>query len=294
MPNLENWFFKYNAWSYSKHRLFDLCKRSYYYRYIGTALKESKDFDIYKLKRLKDLNSKYALEGLLIHGVIENQIGQHYIGRDLNEDGAKTHFIQRVEQYRKTARDTLTEFYNGLPDDGGFFDQIRDGGQDKISMFFGAIWPQVKDLEYLKHEDFDKFKIKDVEAIVKVDYVSRTKNDMIVITDWKTGADNAEYESDLQIGTYVLWAMQYYQKNPTQIRSEFAYLKTGMMHPYEFSPDDLEKIRVTILDDFEKMNASYEIGDYPASPEPRKCMSCQFGRVCPESKVGVNVNDEER
>jgi len=118
MPNLENWFFRYNAWSYSKHRLFDLCKRSFYYRYIGTALKESLDFDIYKLKRLKDLNSKYALEGLLIHGVIENQIGQHYIGRDLNEDGAKAQFVQRVEQYRKTARDTLTEFYNGLPDNG--------------------------------------------------------------------------------------------------------------------------------------------------------------------------------
>jgi hypothetical protein len=85
MPTLENWFFRYNAWSYSKHRLFDLCKRSYYYRYIGTALKESKDFDIYKLKRLKDLNSKYALEGLLIHGMIENQIGQH--SREIVIDG---------------------------------------------------------------------------------------------------------------------------------------------------------------------------------------------------------------
>jgi CRISPR/Cas system-associated exonuclease Cas4 (RecB family) len=294
MPNLEPWFFRYNAWSYSKHRLFDLCKRSFYYRYIGTALKESKDFDIHKLKRLKDLNSKYALEGLLIHGVIENQIGQHYIGRDLNEDGAKAQFVRRVEQYRKTARDTLTEFYNGLPADDAFFDRIRDGGQDKISMFFGAIWPQVKDLEYLKHEDFDKFKINDVEVIVKVDYVSRTKHDVIVITDWKTGEDKEEYESDLQIGTYVLWAMQYYQKDPAQIRSELAYLKTGMMHPYEFSPDDLEKIRITILDDFEKMNASYEIADYPASPEPRKCMSCQFGRVCPESLVGVKINEEER
>jgi len=59
-----------------------------------------------------------------------------------------------------------------------------------------------------------------------------------------------------------------------------------MMHPYEFSPDDLEKIRLTIHDDFGKMNASSEIGDYPASPEPRKCMSCQFGRVCPESRKG--------
>jgi len=285
MVNFENWFFKYNTWSYSKHRLFDLCKRNFYYRYIGTALKESRDFDPYKLKRLKDLNSKYALEGLLIHGVIENQIGQHYIGRDLNEGGAKSQFIQRVEQYRKTSSDTLTEFFNGLPNDAEFFDRIRSEGQDKISMFFGVIWPQLKDLEYLKHEDFDKFKINDVEVTVKVDYVSKTKNDIIVLTDWKTGQDNEEYESDLQIGTYVLWAMEFYQKTPTQIRNELAYLKTGMMRQTEFNDDNLEKIKKTIIDDFERMNASYEINDYPTSPEPRKCISCQFGTICPDSLI---------
>jgi CRISPR/Cas system-associated exonuclease Cas4 (RecB family) len=283
MPNFEPWFYKYNAWSYSKHRLFALCKRSYYFRYIGTALKGSKDFDIPKLKRLKDLNSKYALEGLLIHSVIENQIGQHYIGRDLNEAGAKAQFVQRVEQYRKTAIDTLIEFYNGLPADDAFFNRIRDSGQDKLSMFFGAIWPQVKDLEYLKHEDYDKFKIDDIEVIVKIDYVSKTRNDVIVITDWKTGTDNEACESDLQIGTYVLWAMQYYGIETAQIRSELAYLKTGMMHPYEFSLDDLEKIRVIILEDFRNINASYQISDYPALPEPKKCLSCQFGTICSES-----------
>ncbi len=285
MVNFENWFFKYNTWSYSKHRLFDLCKRNFYYRYIGTALKESTDFDTYKLKRLKDLNSKYALEGLLIHGVIENQIGQHYLGRDLNEGGAKSQFVQRVEQYRKTACDMITEFFNGLPKDDEFFDRIRAEGQDKISMFFGVIWPQLKDLEYLKHEDFDKFKINDVEVTVKVDYVSKTKNDIIVLTDWKTGQDNEEYESDLQIGTYVLWAMQYYQKTPIQIRNELAYLKTGMMRQTEFNDEVLETIRKKIVDDFEQMNLNYEMNNYPASPEPRKCISCQFGTVCPESKI---------
>jgi CRISPR/Cas system-associated exonuclease Cas4 (RecB family) len=282
MANFESWFFKYNNWSYSKHRLFNLCKRYFYYRYIGTALKNSNDFDIYKLKRLKDLNSRYALEGLLIHSVIENQIGQHFIGRELNEGGAKSQFVKRVEQYRNTAIDTLTEFYNGLSDDA-FFERVKSEGQEKIGMFFGVIWPQLKDLEYLKHEDFDRFKINDVEITVKVDYVSKTKNDIIVLTDWKTGADNEEYENDLQIGTYVLWAMQYYQKDPSQIRSELAYLKTGMMHPYEFSPNDLEQIRETIIDDFQKMNASYDIIEYPTSPSGRKCISCQFGTICPDS-----------
>ncbi len=285
IANLEPWFFKYNSWSYSKHRLWDLCKRHYYYQHIGPALKESENVDVSRLKRLKKLTSKYALEGLFIHEAIENQIGQHYLGRGMNEQGAKAQFSNRVEQYRRTACEMITEFFNGMPEDDTFFDSIRDNGLNKIGIFFSVIWPQMMDLDYLQHENFDKFKINDVEVIVKVDYVSKTKNDIIVITDWKTGEDREDYESDLQIGIYVLWAMHHYQKDACDIRSELAHLKTGMMRPYEFSYDALEQIKTTILRDYDNMNKSYEIIDYPPSPEPRKCMSCQFGRICPESKI---------
>ena len=83
----------------------------------------------------------------------------------------------------------------------------------------------------------------------------------------------------------LLWAMQYYQKTPIQIRNELAYLKTGMMRQTEFNDEVLETIRKKIVDDFEQMNLNYEMNNYPASPEPRKCISCQFGTVCPESKI---------
>jgi CRISPR/Cas system-associated exonuclease Cas4 (RecB family) len=291
MANLEDWFFRYNAWSFSKHRLWILCKRAYYYRYIGTALKQSSIFDIYKLKQLKNLNSKFVLQGSLIHEAIENQIGQHHLGRELNEAGTKSQFSQRLERYRKTASALITEFYNGVPIDDAFFYTLHEDGLDKISMFFGVIWPQFNELEYLKHEDFDKFKINDVEVIVKVDYVSKTKTDVIVITDWKTGEDNDAYESDLQIGTYALWAMQYYQKEPSKIRTELAYLKTGAMRPYEFSVEDLETIKNKIVADFHDMNHSYEIENYPTDATPKKCISCQFGTICPDSKIKEFLDD---
>jgi CRISPR/Cas system-associated exonuclease Cas4 (RecB family) len=290
MVNLENWFFKYNAWSFSKHRLWNQCKRSYYYRYIGTALRESPNFDVNKLKRLKVINSKNVLQGSLIHEAIENQIAQHHLGRDFNEDGTKAQFSNRLEQFRKTASDTLIESYNGLLLDDDFFNFVNEDGKEKIKMFFEVIWPQIKNLEYLKHEDFDKFKIGDVEVIVKVDYVSKTRTGLIVLTDWKTGADFEEYESDLQIGTYVLWAMQYYQKDVSDVRSELAYLKTGKMRPYAFNEDDLEKIKKKIVEDFRNMNRSYEIEDYPTDPNPKRCISCQFGTICPDSKMKDFIN----
>jgi CRISPR/Cas system-associated exonuclease Cas4 (RecB family) len=253
---------------------------------------ESPNFDIYKLKRLKDVNSKYVLQGSLIHEAIENQIAQYHLGRDFNEAGTKAQFSNRLDQFRKTASDTILEYFNGMPIDNEFFNYILEDGKEKIKMFFEVIWPQIKDLEYLKHEDFDKFKIGDVEVVVKVDYVSKTKTGLIVLTDWKTGADNEEYESDLQIGTYVLWAMHYFQKNASDIRSELAYLKTGKMRPYAFGEHELDEIKNKILEDFQNMNHSYEIEDYPADPKPKKCISCQFGSICPDSKIADFFNNK--
>ena len=283
MTELEDWFYRYNAWSFSKHRLWNLCKRAYYYRYIGVALKESKEINIQKLKKLKNLTSKFALQGKLIHEIIENQIGQYYLGRKMSENSAKTQYTQRIEQYRKTAKETLTEYFNGDPIDDSFFDNIRANGVDQISMFFGVIWPQFEDLDYLRHEKFDRFKIDDIEIIVKVDYISKTKEGIIVVSDWKTGSDNEEYENDLQVGSYVLWAMEKYEKEPGEIKSELIYLTTGMMRSYEFSIKDLEEIKRKIVKDFEDMNRMTKIEYFRPDPNPKKCLSCQFATICPSS-----------
>ena len=283
MVELEDWFYRYNAWSFSKHRLWGQCKQAYYYRYIGTALKKSEYLNISKLKQLKDLTPRFALQGKLIHEILENQIGQHHLGREMNEKGAKMQYTQRVEQYRKKAEYTLIEYFNGEPIDETFFDTIRANGLDQIGMFFGVVWPQLKDLEYLRHEKFDKFKVGDVEAIVKVDYISKTKGGKLVVSDWKTGADKEEYESDLQIGAYVLWAMTNYEKEPEEIRSELIYLTTGVMRSYEFSLKQLEEIERKIIEDFGDMNKTFDIDYFNPDPNPKKCLSCHFSTVCHHS-----------
>lgn len=140
------------------------------------------------------------------------------------------------------------------------------------------------DLEYLRHEKFDRFKIGDVAAIVKVDYVCKTKEGKIVLCDWKTGIDNVEYESDLQIGAYALWAMESYKKEPEDIRSELIYLTSGAMRTYEFSMDELNKIKGMIVADFGEMNKIYDINYFQPDPEPKKCLSCQFATVCRHSR----------
>ena len=101
MNKLQNWFHKYNMWSFTKRGLWKQCKRAYYYRYIGTALSSSDDFDIDTLKQLKNLTNKNVLTGKFVHEVLEDQIERYHLHQRMNEDVAKDEYIQKVETSRK-------------------------------------------------------------------------------------------------------------------------------------------------------------------------------------------------
>ncbi|GIK36914.1 MAG: hypothetical protein BroJett011_07470 [Chloroflexota bacterium] len=287
MVQLENWFYKYNAWSFTKHRLWEECKRAYYYRYIGAALRYSPDFNIQQVKQLKKLDKRFALQGALIHQVLDDQLKQHYLGLSLDEQVARNRYIELVEQSRHNAQNQLVEYYNGAPVNQAFFDRVRENGLDQISLFFGVIWPQLGGLKYLRHEQFDRVKIGEIEGIVKVDYVSQTQEGTIVISDWKTGADDEEYENDLQIGTYVLWATQFYAVPSAKIKSELIYLTTSARRTHEFPNEQLQNIEQLIVSDFEAMNRTYEINYFEPVPEPAKCLSCPFAQICRYSMAGT-------
>ena len=230
------------------------------------------------------------LQGQLIHEVIENKVGQHYLGREMDIKSANAQYIKRLESYQRMAKETLTEYYNGATIEQSFFQKNFREGLEKIEMFYCVIWPQLKDLTYLQHEKFDKFKVGNIQALVKIDYISKTKNNIIVVSDWKTGSHNEEYESNLQIGTYVLWASQHFDRKPEEIRSELVYLKTGIMRAYSYTVEELEEIKKQINMDYTDMNKTYDFSYFSPSPHPEKCLSCQFALLCPDSLVNKALN----
>ena len=293
MVELLSWFHRYNAWSFTRHRLWNSCKRAYYYRYIGSALRESDDLNINLLKKLKKLNSRNVLKGTIIHDIIEKQITQFHLGQDMNEKEALNEFQLRVNRNQDTAKETLTEYFNGEYVNENFFHKIRTDGMNNIQIFFKIIWPQLKGQQYLRHEKFDKFKIGEREVIQKLDNLSRKKEGIIVISDWKTGADREEYQSDLQIGTYVLWAMQKYRKEPDDIISQLVFLTTGTIRPYNFSMKELEEIRWKIKVDYREMNKSYEIDYFHPEPKSYRCQSCQFATICPARNDTKTIKELE-
>ena len=292
MPEMADWFHRYNAWSVSRHGLWNGCRRAYYYRYIAPALLDPKGIDVPSIRALKALLPKNVVKGKLIHEVIQGQVDLITTGRAVDEDAAARQYTQMVGAYRDNARERLVEHHNGEEVEDAFFDCILSDGSRQLRVFFGQVWPQLQCYDYLRHEEFDSFDVDGAVATVKLDYVARSRDDgAIYVFDWKTGKPNP-WNADgnrLQMGCYVSWAIEHYGKRPKDIRSEMVYLSNGERVPFSFHPTQLSRIRDVIIRGYSEMNASYDIATFNANPSPRRCAGCNFSTVCPHSMAAKGI-----
>ncbi len=281
MPDLDPFFFKINTWSFTKHRVWNRCQRQYYYEYIAPYVKSEVVVDPDKIRWLKNFTSKFVVQGQLIHDIIDQQIQLHCENKPIDLAEALDAFSKKVSLYENIGGETFTEYHNGEKIPSTFFTYIYENGKTCLQTFFGK-WPAYENRGCLRHEQYDHFYIEDVEVTVKVDFVGRMPESTLILTDWKTGRDDDEYETELQMMAYVLWAKEYYKMSIDNIGTELVYLKTGVTKPYAFYEDQLHNVQEMILREFAAMNTSYEFGNFPARPSQRECMSCKYAEVCPE------------
>jgi CRISPR/Cas system-associated exonuclease Cas4 (RecB family) len=283
MPDLDPFFFKINSWSFTKHRVWNRCQRQYYYDYIAPYVKTVSVVPPEKIRWLKNFTSKFVIQGQLVHDIIDKQIQLHCEERPMKPDDALQAFTKKVAAFKNIGGETFTEYHNGDKISDSFFATMEANGKICLETFF-VKWPEYSKRECLRHEEFDRFTTGDVSVTVKVDFIGKMSDGTIILTDWKTGRDDDEYESELQMAAYVLWARNHYMKSTDDIATELVFLKTGSVKPYSFYPEQLGEIEEMIQREFATMNASYEYGDFPACPSQRECMSCKFAEVCPDAR----------
>ncbi|WAC05858.1 MAG: PD-(D/E)XK nuclease family protein [Methanoregula sp.] len=284
MVELDNFFFKINSWSFTKHRVWNRCQRQYYFEYIAPYVKSAPVVNPEKIRWLKNFTSKFVVQGQLIHDIIDKQIQLHCENKPMDLAEAMNAFSKKVSLYKNVGGETFTEYHNGEKITDSFFAAIDENGKVCLKIFFEK-WPGYNSRECLRHEEFDHFSIGDIGVTVKVDFVGKQPDGTLVLTDWKTGRDDDEYETELQMAAYVLWAKEYYKMSSDEIGTELVFLKTGITKPYAFFDEQLRGVQEMIPREFAAMNASYEYGDFPARPSQRECLSCRFAEVCPESAV---------
>ncbi|MDD5142397.1 PD-(D/E)XK nuclease family protein [Methanoregula sp.] len=281
MAELDPFFHKINSWSFTKHRVWNRCQRQYYFEYIAPYVKTSPVVPPEKIRWLKNFTSKFVIQGQLIHDIIDQQIQFHCEERPMKPEEAMKAFVKKVAAFKTICGETFTEYHNGEKISVSFFSAMEENGKTCLHTFFGK-WPEYAKQECLRHEEFDHFTTGNVSVTVKVDFVGKMPDGTLILTDWKTGRDDDEYESELQMAAYVLWARNHYLKSADEIATELVFLKTGRVKPYSFYPEELQDKEELIQGEFAAMNASYEYENFPASPSARECMSCKFAEVCPD------------
>ena len=288
MENLDPaWKGRY-GWSVSSDRLWQTCRRAFYYRYVASWQSSTEPSVVNRLYQMKRLTPLAALEGRLVHDSVENLIQQHRLGRPLKASPAQEQYTQLVGRYKQTAREMVAEAYNGLAIQERYFDLILEEGRTQVANFVNIVWPNLADLEYLMHEEFENFALESIKVNVKVDYVTKSPNGSIVVTDWKTGEERRE-ENELQMAVYGMWASSKYAVPLSQVMLELAYLRTGSSHPVKLNEEAVTFAKEAILTGAADVLAADRIDDFPTNPAPDRCIECPFARICPD---GIQVLDE--
>ncbi len=280
MTDLDPRFSTNLAWSFSRHLTFQDCRRAYWFEYVATYDRDLDPTLKNKLWKLRDLSSKRFLRGSLVHNAISEFLSNLAKGRSMTEAELHDHLLQNVERYRRTARDTIAEYYNGRPVEQEFFDNTRTEGTEQLSMFFRVLWPPLSRLEYNQHEKRERFSVDETVVGVKVDLVSKSPDGRIFVIDWKTGADDERYESNLQIGVYALWAAKKFGVPSSRVVTDLYYLRSGKTVSKNLSDEELNDVKGTILGEFATFTKTTDKGDNPANPGPERCLSCKFATVC--------------
>lgn len=272
MVKMANWFERYNAYSYSKHLIFQNCKYRYYLQSIAYA-DEDNPFQE-KIKELKQLQPKIMLEGKILHEIFEQCLSQQILGRDINLQS-----IHNLLDFKlnKVKFEEITEYYNKSSDDFSlYFIKMKETSHEKLNLFINNTLPNFQGIKILEHEQFRNFNIINTPIIVKIDLVYEQDN-KIIIVDWKTGKFNSSYNSPkLQLALYLAYINQQYP-NKDDYFANLEYISEGISKPFKFSDDELNNIYEEIRKEWEKMN-NLE-GKFPKK-ETDKCISCNFYTIC--------------
>ncbi len=275
------WKGKY-AWSVSSDRLWQTCKRAFYYRYVALWQPSTDSAVKNKLYLMKGLTPLATLQGRVVHDAIESLIQQHRLGRPLKAAPAQELYSETINRYTETAADVIAEAYNGLTVEGAYFDVVRRSGKRDIANFVNILWQHLVDQEYLMHERFESFTLDAIKVNVKVDYVTRSPNGKLVVTDWKTGEDHHPEEANLQLVVYGLWAAAKYGVSTDDVMLELAYLSSGKSYPAGLDVESVTAAREAVMAGASDILASDRLEDFPTNPEPNRCIACPFARVCPD------------
>ncbi|AKI98017.1 PD-(D/E)XK nuclease family protein [Kosmotoga pacifica] len=293
------------SWSLSKQRLFEECKRKYYYKTFlswkgwqsGATKLERKAYLLSKLQNI------YALSGQAIHEQIQKAIVERNFSmeRAFKEVRAKLReawidSVDHIVDWERWPKEytILSELYYGRKD------WLRGKSQEVLKRIKTSLINFESSHSYRKvlkdrvevievDESFPSFFYNGVKVYSIIDFLYRDKKaGNITIVDWKTGNKN-EAKDHQQLGLYVIYVLEKYPGiELTQIKCVNEYLLSGERAEYTFSESQIEGLREYIsrsireLEEYLEDPAINKPKDISAFPVNRNknCNYCEFKEIC--------------
>ncbi len=160
-------------------------------------------------------------------------------------------------------------------------DQYRDLGWASLQKFhvdFSAAPPKLFALEM----GFS-LKLADICLKGRIDRIDELPDGSLEVIDYKTGKpkDQLTWEDKRQLILYAM-ALEKCLSVPKPIsKLSFYYLNNGYKLSFEFTDKDKDKLVTQITQTMERIEA----GDFAPTPDPIKCLYCDFKDICPFSKA---------
>jgi hypothetical protein len=143
-------------------------------------------------------------------------------------------------------------------------------------------------LEYLAHEHDEVIEVDGHSIRVRIDYACRTPSNDLTLVEWKSARQLDIREGGYQLAVYTLWAHEVRGMPLDKIHPVLADIFGGELNWFQATPLDMSYVLDWVREDVELVDGFTRAQNYPASPEPGKCMACRFASRCPEGQVAIS------
>lgn len=274
-------------WSAPRLRLWDGCKRAYYYQYLARWDLPWDDQRLRSLEQLSQLETVEELQASLVQDALEGQLYHHRLGREADKGAALAQFSSGMRRVRRTPRTYLTEVVNREALDPTVYDRVEEEGRLQIADFFDVFWPSYRPLKHLKHEKLERFALEDgIDAVIYPALVTNSSGNLVV-TLWRSREDGDALDEEMGAG--LLWAAGKYDVPLEKLKGEFLSLGRCKLGTWERDGGVLEELREVVLSEAEEMLRARGREDLPASPSAPKCRKCRFLTICEEGQQATRA-----
>jgi PD-(D/E)XK nuclease superfamily len=231
-----------------------------------------------------------TLVGVTVHEAIRRELDKWANHRGVSARSAASFADDFLNRAWFAEDDGLIERANGLELDQSLLVRLETAARFQLDIFFRMVWPQFEMCRHEQHEVLTTFQANGFDLAAKVDLAAWDALNHLLVIDWKTSEWAGSRSDRAQLAFYTLWARVTLGLDLDSIAPILVRIRSGELICFRPLEADIQYVLELIGSDFESVSVMKARGDFPASPDQRKCSGCPFLRLCEDGKSVMGID----